>query len=310
MMQQWQRCPPGTYSKQGTINEAYYSCQPCPEGSWCPNKEDDAVAINNGYYSPFGMHQHFPVPAGYKGSSTQPLRPCKPGEYSADFADTCTPCVAGEVCTFTSNEPMACNEGMYSENGDFSCIPCPHDEYFDEVSKTCLPMPSGSGSIHPMYAPELCKARYYSDATTISSTGDAGDCTLCNPGSICEGGSTSSTPATCPAGYWCNAHDTEVSLYTKHPCPPGYKASGTTDSTSMAQACSICDSGNFCYGADNPQTTCPGGFFCPTGTKSPTQFPCPAGTYSGDGATSCTACTDGHYCPQGTKTPYACPPGY
>ena len=92
MMQHWARCPPGTYSQAGTDTDGFYSCQPCPEGSYCTLRQDDSFSVPDGFFSPFNAHMHFPVPAGFKGSSTQKLRPCKPGERSSDLSATCTPC--------------------------------------------------------------------------------------------------------------------------------------------------------------------------------------------------------------------------
>lgn len=139
---------------------------------------------------------------------------------------------------------------------------------------------------------------------------------------FCTGGETTASPTgqECPQGFFCDTADENTSFMNKHPCPPGYKASGAAaGAADMASACTICDQGYYCYGADIAQAQCPGGYFCPAGTKSPTQYPCPAGTYSDNGAwcsdescgsgNSCKSCSDGFYCPLGTKDPYQCPPG-
>ena len=84
----------------------------------------------------------------------------------------------------------------------------------------------------------------------------------------------------------------------------------------MENSCEICTAGSFCDGADHPETACPAGYFCPTGTKFGTQFPCPAGTRRlTTGATSVSDCDDcsttavGSYCPEGTGRDIPCPPG-
>ena len=58
---------------------------------------------------------------------------------------------------------------------------------------------------------------------------------------------------------------------------------------------------------------CDPGFYCPAGSTSPRQIPCPAGTYGdtyGLQNSSCTAiCPLGHHCPAGTVSPIPCRAG-
>ena len=60
---------------------------------------------------------------------------------------------------------------------------------------------------------------------------------------------------------------------------------------------------------------CATGYYCPEGSTSSTQIPCPIGTFRGfdRGAapTDCAICTSGAYCPTtGMTTPLACPAGF
>ena len=60
---------------------------------------------------------------------------------------------------------------------------------------------------------------------------------------------------------------------------------------------------------------CPDGHYCPTGTKFPNQFPCPAGTYNPianqtSRSVACLPCPAGNYCVAGSSQPAICPPGY
>ena len=65
-IQQWQICPAGTYSKDGSRH-----CQPCPSGSYCPKREDDAEPVRDGYFSPINTHIELVSPAGWES----PFRP-------------------------------------------------------------------------------------------------------------------------------------------------------------------------------------------------------------------------------------------
>ena len=67
-------------------------------------------------------------------------------------------------------------------------------------------------------------------------------------------------------------------------------------------------------GSVNVTGECAGGYYCPDGSHSPEQIPCPAGTYrnalQGGSIHDCWPCTSGYYCPLGTDNPIVCPTGH
>ncbi|ELR61474.1 hypothetical protein M91_11522, partial [Bos mutus] len=130
------------------------------------------------------------------------------------------------------------------------------------------------------------------------------------------------------------------------PCQPG--TYGPLPGQDEATACTPCPAGRACMRAGltqpdaectpggRPPTLCPVGHYCPWGTKQPTQFQCPPGTWSnqtgltaseecapcpggwgttrlspgGRLAVACVLCPAGHHCPElGTTTPQPCSPG-
>lgn len=58
---------------------------------------------------------------------------------------------------------------------------------------------------------------------------------------------------------------------------------------------------------------CAVGHYCPSGTNSSTQFPCPAGTFinvtTGVSMADCVACPTGHFCPAASESPTPCSVG-
>jgi hypothetical protein len=92
----------------------------------------------------------------------------------------------GELCNFTSNKPVNCNEGTAAgAAGAFTCDACEQHQYFDTASKECKEMGTGATAklgytaIHPMFIPEKCLYGTYSDATSIgtaSSRTQTADC--------------------------------------------------------------------------------------------------------------------------------------
>lgn len=77
--------------------------------------------------------------------------------------------------------------------------------------------------------------------------------------------------------------------------------------------CLPCPAGSSCMaaGLTEPSGGCHPGYFCPTGTVHPTDYACPAGTYTdSDNLTAisgCTVCPPGHFCIQGSGGPSAPP---
>ncbi|XP_039224456.1 scavenger receptor class F member 1-like [Crotalus tigris] len=116
-------------------------------------------------------------------------------------------------------------------------------------------------------------------------------------------------PVPCPVGHYCPPG-------TKHPlqykCAPGTWSNRTSLATE--KECAPCPPGWFCLaGANVPSGKCSTGHFCPEGSQTSTQFPCPAGTYSsrhGNGKVEdCIPCPKGAYCPKATIKPGFCPLG-
>lgn len=276
--------------------------------------------MDPGFFSPTGVHLPLPVRAGWAAGwdavagTPIPLYPCKAGWHSDDFANTCVECIKGELCNFPSNRPLPCNEGMESmEAGRYTCEPCLIDEVFNSGTQECEKVTQGKGAIHGMFDQEKCHYGHYSNTASIDDP-DNVDCMECDPGSLCGSASTSATQTPCPDGYWCNAWDENTGAISKYPCPAGYKSSGLvgTARTTRELACTICSAGNYCEGADFPETPCLKGYWCPTGTKFATQYPCPAGTISAAGAsdvTACGPCGANEFCPMGTGISRPCPPG-
>jgi len=100
------------------------------------------------------------------------------------------------------------------------------------------------------------------------------------------------------------------------PCKPGtYNPSGSG-------ACTQCPAGQPCpyYGAITSQNGlfCAPGNYCPAKTSFPSQYPCPAGTYSDSisitDSSQCTQCPQSYACSEGTNTltnvKVPCAPGY
>jgi len=96
------------------------------------------------------------------------------------------------------------------------------------------------------------------------------------------------------------------------PCPAGRY--GNANNLQEWSECLACPPGLWCQGAQTePDGPCALGHFCPNGTSSATQFPCPAGTY-GNGTDlvrqdDCTPCPEGSYCTGGLNYYVECPAG-
>ena len=122
----------------------------------------------------------------------------------------------------------------------------------------------------------------------------------------------------CPAGHYCPSASVEPK-----PVTPGYYQPHQGIGDELAKV--ICPPGYHC--PNSAMTTykgyhCSPGYYCPAGSTSPTQVPCPEGTYSDSheifDAAQCLICPGGFKCGLGTtsttviqdcpKNEY-CPPG-
>jgi len=174
-----------------------------------------------------------------------------------------------------------CAEGYYCPAGTTTQteFPCPAGTYNDRVD------------VHNPLHCLSCPKGYKCAEGSSTANGNMVECAV---GEFCELGSSSvSTDIQCPAGTY-SQYVKAMSLQDCLPCTPGF----------------------FCIKASSSQrTTCPAGYYCPLGTRSDSQYPCPQGTYSTAtglaDVNQCTACGVGNYCP-GTalSAPTACAAGY
>ena len=181
---------------------------------------------------------------------------------------------------------------------------CPINQYCPPGSSAPINCPTGTG-------------------TASTGMGELLNCGPCPAGTACP---TAGTSVACSAGYYCPAGTKNP---TDYPCPPGTFTSSTAATASSD--CTDCPAGKACAEASTVGTLdCAAGHYCPLRTEYPTQFPCPAGTYSANinnfASTDCTSCPAGQWCdigsvdstvlcpknfkcPLGATSPVPCPAG-
>ncbi|XP_038155551.1 uncharacterized protein LOC119792815 [Cyprinodon tularosa] len=285
-------CPDGTYSN----SSAAEVCVECPSGTYCLSGEDVQLC-------PAG---HYCLGGGVEG-----ILPCPPGTYSPQLGlrqvEQCLICPAGSYCddwglfepTGLCQPGYYCLAGLDSENpdGNFSTGiggACPQGSYCPEGTSVPLSCPPGTYSDR-LYLREasgcsLCPGGQY--CGTAGLTTPSG---LCQAGSYCPGGDTTSTGSEgglCPTSHYCPSGS-----FSPVACP-----AGTYNNLTGQPACFRCPAGYYCPEKTDNFTNfpCPPGFYCPDGTKYATQFPCPRGYYNPEPMTqsldSCLPCPPGHYC--------------
>uniref|UniRef100_A0A0G4HKZ7 Tyrosine-protein kinase ephrin type A/B receptor-like domain-containing protein n=1 Tax=Chromera velia CCMP2878 TaxID=1169474 RepID=A0A0G4HKZ7_9ALVE len=303
-------CPPGTSSGPdggSTVND----CGLCSAGKYCPGgtKTSDELSCSTGHYCPAGSrfpHEHA-CPAGSFNTAAD-----------STASSACTTCPAESFCPVGSRSSgQTCPYGHYCLAGARVPVPAAAGSYSGktqgkstnsfttcDVGRYC---PEGS-----QYA-QRCPAGTY--RTTTGGT-RAEDCTDCPAGQSSPrlGHENTALPLlTCDAGYFCPART--ISPQT-HPCLRGTYTDSTGLSTSGG--CSSCPAGKWCeeaVGGTFPPQDCPPGYYCPLGTASPVENPCPAGTYSNSynltASSECTQCPAGSFCLAGSTAPSgSCAPGY
>ena len=149
--------------------------------------------------------------------------------------------------------------------------------------------------------------------------------TTCETDGLCSGLATScpakvfkpaSAGSYCPSGALVNARTCPSGSY----CPAGATAptacnAGTFNilaGQSASSSCLVCTGGYYCVSNCSSPVSCPPGFYCPAGSSSATENPCPVGTFKaasgGASSQSCDACPAGRYCPvQNLTNSIICP---
>jgi hypothetical protein len=209
------------------------------------------------------------------------------------------PCMAGYYCSSTSTMKNPVNETF----GDI----CPKGHYCPQASQTAIPCPEGTFS--NAYANENltnclnCTAGQY-----CSGTGRALPDGNCSVGWFCPSGSTEPMP---PGNECLAGHECPEASADQTPCASGYYQPDTGRGS-----CLTCPAGMYCdrseaiseeqSGVGEPSQgvvtpkICRAGYYCPDGTQTAGQHPCPIGTYSNStglhDVSQCTQCDPGYYC--------------
>ncbi|CEM31004.1 unnamed protein product [Vitrella brassicaformis CCMP3155] len=305
-------CPPGTYDAATNLTDSF-QCDPCPAGSYCLGGDTAVTGLClEGYYCP-------------EGSSTNKAFPCPAGTFratpGATSVDDCANCTATNYCNEASTSQEVCPDGSYSDGPNFK-YRGPSDSY-----PSCIRCPAGYS----------CTAGDRANCTAGSySRSGQSSCTPCPEGHFCDSDTTSEAEMLsnkCAAGRLCNALSIvqDPTDTDDRPCPAGsYCPTGTTAAVSCPAGtynnlegrgslsdCRPTPAGNYSDpGETNPLGTgeCDEGHFCPEGSSSPTQEPCPPRTYrnltGGRSSDDCAPCPTGFYCTGATSDPTPCDIGF
>eukprot|EP01041_Mallomonas_annulata_P008562 gene8562-17664_t len=256
---------------------------------------------------------------------------------------TCTGlCIAGEYCPPGSVKPSICPKGHFCPDGK-TRVACPAGLYGGRTGlkdSRCSGLCRRGyyceeGSVSSMQA--QCPGGRYGETEGLQSANCSGPC---EQGYFCPAGSDNSRANSC------GGIDTFCPEGSTSPLTVSIGHYSTAGDISHRSSQMPCEKGFFCYGGEKficgagtygseeamsssvyPLTigsqylkydfTCSGlcepGHYCPEGSTSATEMPCPAGRFGAVAGLSNALCSDecplGHHCPLGTITPYKCRPG-
>jgi hypothetical protein len=308
-------CDKGYYSAAGAVE-----CTICPIGNFCPNATGK-----------------FLCPIGYFANNTgQSVCLSCVGEtreqavYQTTVGgSTCTICPSGSYCPRVTQSPIPCPNGTISGRGQYSCTMCqvsrPNEATYapNNGSKYCFLCPAGSYCPTPNFNPIACPSGTY-------SLPGAFVCTLCPAGYQCP--SPSLGPLICDSGsyslgglVWCKMCPPNARCpYVDQP-PEACDVVSGFYSLPGSTVCETCPAGTGCiinakgnvtfkgcqkgqYKEGSTCVACSPGFYCMNANTS-TKLPCPIGTYSLRGSTTCFKCPAGKQCP-GQASALTCAKGY
>lgn len=305
-------CPKGYY-RNATQGVRINDCDPCPGGWYCGSQ---GLAVPQDECDP----GYYCVRAAWR-SNPEDFSNYTQGDCLCPKNITGGKCEPGDYCPRGSQQPIPCTQGHYCELPGLSAVTGKCDErYFcDRRSSTKTPTDGTTGNICPAgrYCPvgttkeqPRCPPGTFSNRTGLSQISECTPCTQgfycqqpglttptgpCAEGFYCPAGQNSSTPFACEPGHYCREGSFNMTI-----CP-----SGTYQDESGQGSCKECVAGYYCNINDGPLTNytqypCPGGYFCPNGTKWSTQYGCPTGSYNPytklEREEQCTKCDAGKYC--------------
>jgi hypothetical protein len=267
--------------------------------------------------------QHRPPTAGASACTA-----CAAGYFvSTAGATACVACPVGSACP-TAIASTQCTSGYFSGSiGRTACTKSPQGHYVATAGASAsTPCPNGTYNANEgatglafcvgCTAGQLCPAGSAApNACGAGTYAQNGVCISCTQGSYCPAGA--STPTPCSAG----TYTTRTNAAQQSDCTDasaGYYVSTQGSSTQTAciagtyqdqtgkTACKTCNAGGSCASsALTTFTLCPAGSYSGAGAISCT--PVDTGFYSGNGDTVQSVCPAGSACPNGVRK--ACAPG-
>jgi hypothetical protein len=185
-------CPAGKFSKftseQGAGNQME-TCENCPPGQFMGSVGADACQI-----CPAGKH----TAGAYGGAESCEV--CEPGRFSADNANNCEECGAGQYQpSFNSSSCIDCEEGTFNpltgRTHEGACTACPSGTYASAA---------GQASCHGVW--DCCGRGEYLefDSTELMRTSQ-GECKTCPYGKFQPASTTCSPDTACQSWTECEA---------------------------------------------------------------------------------------------------------
>ncbi|XP_047248690.1 neurogenic locus notch homolog protein 4-like [Girardinichthys multiradiatus] len=244
------------------------------------------------------------------------LKSCPEGTYGPDpgywSVSQCRQCDGGHYCSSRNATAVTgpCQEGYYCLHGNVSPQP------LSQAAGGGGPCPVGHYCPQATIHPQPCPSGTFSNITNVASKED---CQPCFSGYYCDSVGLSAPSGKCWGGFFCveGADRPDPPFKDSHggPCPKGYYCSegsaapqhcplGTISTEDGQASCSVCPQGFYCSGKTNNSVLesfeCPPGHYCPAGTWSKYQFPCPAGTFNPRTQMTkpqdCLPCPPGSFC--------------
>jgi hypothetical protein len=301
-------CAKGTYGDARGLTLAT-DCKACLQGYYCPEgtagQPTNSLICPKGHYCPTstGDYKNFPCPAGDYYNNL-----------GAVLEAECVLCPAGRYCSGGTDDPFLdgyiCPRGHYCEQGDSNApVPCPAGKYTEEEGSTglefCKSCPAGHYCTSGTHTPTPCDPGFFNPMTEKQ---DVSGCSPCTSGKACTKYGLTEPDYPCSPGYYCPGGNYAPNQ-TAYACPAG-TFTNYQNLTDVAQ-CDTCPETFACLigtgGVQKPPVSCGKGHYCPSGTASQTQWPCPAGSYTNltnlKMVEECYVCPRGWYCLEGSEAP-------
>jgi hypothetical protein len=290
--------------------------QRCPAGTYSAAGATTCTAASPGYTSGSTAGTQTICPEGYSCTNPAlPPQPCPTGTYSPAGATTCTPASAGYTSGSTAGTQTICPEGYSCSSTTPEVFATRGYNYtYSQAAGVCSALGATVATVSQVTEAQQagaswCSCSWTTDSTTTTDsqnvTRNIGYYPMQSSDVVIGCGSNGVNQCR----DWLSTYAvTCYGIKPSGPTNPELQPFNTTKYNQFPVTPKPCPAGTYSPAGQTTCTTTPAGYYTPD-SRMGSYISAALGWFSGSGATSQTICPAGTYCPPNAAAPIPCPRG-